>query len=160
MPLNLNAVTPTAPNTEKPGKTAISCRQLKLFSTTRNLRSRQTKRTRTPQTCTNAVQDNANRTEDSWQHTSRIYKPYLASLAIHNCEKTAALRISSTLENAKRYPFVARKSNVSPGSVISSITKPVLKCGLTKGNTVPENKDRKQVTFNHRSRQSERKRRA
>lgn len=153
MPLNLNAVAPTTPN-----KTAISCRQLKLFSTTRNFRSRQA--VRSPQTRTNAVQDNANRTEDSRQDTSRIHKPYLASLAIHNSEKTAALRISSTLENMKRYPFVARKSNVSPGSEIGSITKPVLKCGLTKGSTVPENKDRKQVTFNHQSRQSERKRRA
>lgn len=160
MPLNLNAVTTTTPNTEKPGKTAISCRQLKLFSTTRNLRSRQAKPMRSPQTLTNAVQDNANRTEDSRLDTSRIHKPYLASLAIRNSEKTAALRISSTLENMERYPFVAGKSNVSPGSEIGSITKPVLKCGLTKGSTVPENKDRKQVTFNHQSRQSERKRRA
>ena len=155
MPLNLDAVTPTTPSTEKPGKVAIPCRQLKLFSTRRNLRlgSKQTKPIGSPQTRTNAVQDNANRTDDSRQHISRIYKRYLASLAIRNSEKTAALRLSSTDENSKRYPFLARKSKVSYGSVIGSIRKPTLKYGLTEGNHT-ENKDRKEVTFNHRSRQS------
>ncbi|XP_068680052.1 MAP/microtubule affinity-regulating kinase 4-like [Montipora foliosa] len=152
VPLVLNAVTPTPPTVEKPVKTAIPCRQLKLFSAPRTSQqgSNQTKLNTAAQTHT-AVQESAKRLTDL-----KSYDPYLASLAIHNSEKTATLRLSSAMENSKRYPFIRQKGDVQYDSVIRSIRKPNIKGGLRirKGNTAAENRDRKQVTFIHGSRQS------
>ena len=157
VPLVLNAVTPTPPTVEKPVKTAVPCRQLKLFSAPRTSQqgSNQTKLNTAAQTHT-AVQESAKRLTDPRSQTFKSYDPYLASLAIHNSEKTATLRLSSAMENSKRYPFIRQKGDVQYDSVIRSIRKPNIKGGLRirKGNTAAENRDRKQVTFIHGSRQS------